>query len=90
MQPVASSNNPNQLASPVRANSKEQKQTLANTPATAEQVTPAHFTGDIVNLSIDSIAQSSINIIPSTPVSNEEKAALLGSSSGRTSFSIYA
>lgn len=87
MQQVTVSNIQNQVSTPIKKNQPEQNQNTAKTAPDAQKRKPENIPEDIVNLSADSIAQSPKK--PSTPVSNEEKQALLKPTAGETRISVY-
>jgi hypothetical protein len=88
MQPIASTNNPNQFATTARTNSTEQTQ-VSQIRAVVENEPAGHQTGSMITLSKDSLVQNSASKKASIPVSSEEKAALLNNSFNKPKFSIY-
>lgn len=89
MQPINTGTLQKPVTTPLSKTSIDQRQ------KTVKSETPKERTGtalpeDVVNLSSESISQSSKNSKPSIPVSNEEKTALLKPSVKKMKFSTYA
>lgn len=80
----------NQISAPIEKKSPGQNQKPVKTAADAQKDNTVNFPDDTVSLSADSISQSSNNKEPSTPVSNEEKDALLRPSAAKKRISVYA
>jgi hypothetical protein len=89
MQQVTVSNIQNQVSTPIKENQPEQTQNPVKTAPDSQKRKLEDISEDIVNVLADSIAQSPKNKKPSTPVSNEEKQALLEPAAGETRISVY-
>ena len=91
MQSVTTTKLQNQTI-PIQKERSGQEQKPLKTAAEPQKGNALNFPDDIVHLSVSkAVAQSPANSKkPSTVVSNEEKDALLKTSSGKISFSTYA
>lgn len=86
---VNTSNIQNQNTTPIQKKSSDQNQKPVKSAANFKNGNTVNFPEDVVSLST-SITRNPENKKPSTPVSNAEKGALLKTSDGKPSFSIYA
>ncbi|MDD2542703.1 MAG: hypothetical protein PHH28_16915 [Desulfuromonadaceae bacterium] len=92
MQPVSTSNIQNNFTTTPRQSSAEQTTQVSKSALPVNKTSQPSLPEDIVTLSAPStMAQDpSKNPIPSTPVFNTEREALLKGSAGKSNFSTYA
>lgn len=90
MQPINAGTIQKPITTPLHKASTDQRQKPVKTDSPKERTGTTPLPEDVVNLSSESISQSSKNSTPSIPVSNEEKNALLKPAAKKINFSTYA